>query len=369
MTALLFTPWQLREVRLRNRIGVSPMCQYWARDGFASDWHLVHLGSRAVGGAGLVMTEAAAVEPRGRITPWDLGIWSDEHIPTLSRIAEFIHAYGAVAGMQLAHAGRKGSAMRPWEGGRSLSDEEGGWETIGPSPIPFGGRNNELWRTPRELTEEEIEEVLAAFVAAAQRALQAGFRLVELHFAHGYLGHSFLSPVTNQRADRYGGSFENRTRFAVEAVKRVRAAWPESLPLAMRISASDWIDGGWDIDQTVELAKRLKPLGADLFDCSSGGIAPGVRYDARTAYQVPFAERVLKEVELPTAAVGSITTPKVAEEILQKGQATLIFLARAMLEDPYWPLHSSFELGSRSEINLPPPYEYVLQNPVIASHN
>jgi 2,4-dienoyl-CoA reductase-like NADH-dependent reductase (Old Yellow Enzyme family) len=369
MKPLLFTPWQLREVRLRNRIGVSPMCQYWAKDGFASDWHLVHLGARAVGGAGLVMTEAAAVEARGRITPSDLGIWSDDHIPMLSRIVEFIHAYGAVAGLQLSHAGRKGSATRPWEGGRSLSDEEGGWETVGPSPIPFGGGNNELWRIPHELTEEEIEEVLAAFVAAAQRALAAGFRLVELHFAHGYLGHSFLSPITNQRTDRYGGSFENRIRFAVETAKHVRAVWPVSLPLAMRISASDWIDGGWDIDQTVELAKRLGPLGVDLFDCSSGGIAPGVHYDARTAYQVPFAERVLKEAGLPTAAVGSITKPKIAEEILQKGQATLIFLARAMLDDPYWPLHASFQLGSRSEISLPPPYEYVLQNPVIAAHN
>jgi 2,4-dienoyl-CoA reductase-like NADH-dependent reductase (Old Yellow Enzyme family) len=369
MTSLLFTPWQLREVRLRNRIGVSPMCQYWAKDGFASDWHLVHLGSRAVGGAGLVMTEAAAVEARGRITPWDLGIWSDEHIPMLSRIAEFIHAYGAVAGLQLAHAGRKGSAMRPWESGRSLSDEEGGWETVGPSPIPFGGPNNELARIPHELTEEEIEEVLVAFAAAAQRALRAGFRMVELHFAHGYLGHSFLSPITNRRSDRYGGSFENRIRFAVETVKRVRAVWPVSLPLAMRISASDWIDGGWDIEQTVELAKKLGPFGVDLFDCSSGGIAPGVRYDARTAYQVPFAEKVLKEAGLATAAVGSITKPKIAEEILQKGQATLILLARAMLDDPYFPLHASFELGSRSQMSLPPPYEYVLQNPIIAAHN
>jgi 2,4-dienoyl-CoA reductase-like NADH-dependent reductase (Old Yellow Enzyme family) len=369
MKPLLFTPWQLREVRLRNRVGVSPMCQYWAKEGFASDWHLVHLGSRAVGGAGLVMTEAAAVEARGRITPSDLGIWSDEHIPMLSRIAEFIHGYGAAAGLQLAHAGRKGSVARPWEGGRSLSDEEGGWETVGPSPIAFGGRNNELWRVPHELTESEIEVIISAFVASAQRALFAGFRLVELHFAHGYLGHSFLSPITNQRTDRYGGSFENRIRFAVETARRVRAVWPESLPLAMRISATDWIDGGWDIDQTVELAKRLRPLGVDLFDCSSGGIAPGVRYDTRTAYQVPFAERVLKETGLPTAAVGSITEPKVAEEILQKGQATLIFLARALLDDPYWPLHGSFQLGSRSEIGLPPPYEYVLQNPIIAAHN
>lgn len=369
MKPLLFTPWQLREVHFRNRIGVSPMCQYWAKNGFASDWHLVHLGSRAVGGAGLVMTEAAAVQARGRITPSDLGIWSDEHIPMLSRIAEFIHGYGAVAGVQLAHAGRKGSAARPWEGGRSLSDEEGGWETVGPSPIAFGGPNNQLWRVPHELTEEEIEEVLSAFVAAAQRALVTGFRLIELHFAHGYLGHSFLSPITNQRTDRYGGAFESRIRFAVETAKRVRAVWPTSLPLAMRISATDWIDGGWDIDQTVGLAKRLGPLGVDLFDCSSGGIAPGVRYDTRTAYQVPFAERVLKETGLPTAAVGSITEPKVAEEILQKGQATLIFLARAMLDDPYWPLHGSFQLGTRSEISLPAPYEYVLQNPIIAAHN
>ena len=369
MQPLLFTPYQLREVRLRNRIGVSPMCQYWAKNGFASDWHLVHLGSRAVGGAGLVMTEAAAVEARGRITPGDLGIWSDEHIPMLSRIAEFIHAYGAVSGLQLAHAGRKGSATRPWEGSRSLSDEEGGWETLGPSPISFGTQNNELWRIPHEMTAADIEEVLCAFEAAAQRALRAGFRVVELHFAHGYLGHSFLSPITNQRADRYGGSFENRIRFAVETAKRVRAVWPLSLPLAMRISASDWIDGGWDIEQTVELAKRLGPLGVDLFDCSSGGIAPGVRYDTRTAYQVPFAERVLKEAELPTAAVGSITKPEVAEEILQKGQATLILLARAMLDDPYWPLHASFQLGGRRDISLPPPYEYVLQNPIIATHN
>ncbi len=369
MSALLFTPWKIREVGLRNRIGVSPMCQYWATNGFASDWHLVHLGSRAVGGAGLVMTEASAVEARGRITPADLGIWSDEHIPMLSRIADFIHSYGAVAGVQLAHAGRKGSAARPWEGGRSLSDEEGGWETVAPNSLAFGGPKNELWRVPHELTEEEIAVVQAAFVSAAQRALTAGFRLVELHFAHGYLGHSFLSPITNQRTDRYGGSFENRIRFAIETVQRVRSVWPDSLPLAMRISATDWIDGGWDIEQTVELARRLTPLGVDLLDCSSGGIAPGVRYDTRTAYQVPFAERVLKEVGLPTAAVGSITEPKVAEEILQQGRATLIFLARAMLDDPYWPLHASFQLDIRREVNLPPPYEYVLQNPITATHN
>ncbi len=369
MEPLLFTPWQLRDVGLRNRIGVSPMCQYWAKDGFASDWHLVHLGSRAIGGTALVMTEATAVEARGRITPWDLGIWSDEHLPMLSRISEFIHTYGAVAGLQLAHAGRKGSAARPWEGGRSLSQEEGGWETVGPSAISFGSRRDELWRTPHELTEEEIEKILSAFAAGAQRALEAGFRLIELHFAHGYLGHSFLSPITNQRTDRYGGSFDNRIRFAEETVNRVRAVWPASLPLAMRISATDWIDGGWDVDQTVELARRLGPLGVDLLDCSSGGIAPGVRYDARTAYQVPFAERVLKETGLPTAAVGSITKPEVAEEILQNGQATMIFLARALLDDPYWPLHASFRLGGRHEISLPPPYEYDLQNPIIAAHN
>jgi 2,4-dienoyl-CoA reductase-like NADH-dependent reductase (Old Yellow Enzyme family) len=369
MTAILFSPYQLRDVSFRNRIGVSPMCQYWSHDGFASDWHLVHLGSRAVGGAALVMTEAGAVEKRGRITPYDLGIWSDDHIPMLTNITKFVCEYGAVPGIQLAHAGRKASAQRPWEGGRSIADGDGGWPTVAPSPIAFGGPKNELWKVPAELSVGEIAQIQQAFVAAARRALQAGFRLVELHFAHGYLGHSFLSPISNHRTDQYGGSFENRVRFALETVQQVRQVWPAELPLAMRVSASDWLEGGWDIDQTVQLARLLKPLGIDLLDCSSGGIAPGVKYDARTGYQVPFAEQVQREAGLPTAAVGSITKPIVAEEILQQQKATFIFLARAMLDDPYWPLHASFELDSRSALAMPPSYEYVLKHPIIAAHN
>jgi 2,4-dienoyl-CoA reductase-like NADH-dependent reductase (Old Yellow Enzyme family) len=369
VTALLFTPYKLRDVAFRNRIGVSPMCQYWSHDGFASEWHLVHLGSRAVGGAALVMTEATAVEGRGRITPYDLGIWSDDHIPMLAKITKFIREFGAVPGIQLAHAGRKSSAQRPWEGGRSIADGDGGWPTVAPSPLAFGGPKNELWKVPAELSVGEISQIQQAFVTAARRALQAGFRLVELHFAHGYLGHSFLSPISNRRADQYGGSFENRVRFALETVQQVREVWPTELPLAMRVSASDWLDGGWDIDQTVQLANLLKPLGIDLLDCSSGGIAPGVKYDARTGYQVPFAEQVQREADLPTAAVGSITNPKVAEEVLQQRKATFIFLARAMLDDPYWPLHASFELDSRNKLAIPPSYEYVLKHPIIDTHN
>ena len=369
VTAILFSPYQLRDVAFRNRIGVSPMCQYWSQDGFASEWHLVHLGSRAVGGAALVMTEAAAVEDRGRITPYDLGIWSDDHIPMLANITTFIREYGAVPGVQLAHAGRKASAQRPWEGGRSIADGDGGWPIVAPSSLAFGGPKNELWKVPTELSVGEISHIQQAFVAAARRALRAGFRLVELHFAHGYLGHSFLSPISNHRTDQYGGSFENRVRFALETVQQVREVWPAELPLAMRVSASDWLDGGWDIDQTVQLARLLKPLGIDLLDCSSGGIAPGVKYDARTGYQVPFAEQVQREADVPTAAVGSITKPEVAEEILQQRKATFIFLARAMLDDPYWPLHASFELDSRDKLVIPPSYEYVLKHPIIDTHN
>ena len=315
------------------------------------------------------MTEAAAVEDRGRITPYDLGIWSDDHIPMLANITTFIREYGAVPGVQLAHAGRKASAQRPWEGGRSIADVDGGWPIVAPSSLAFGGPKNELWKVPAELSVGEISQIQQAFVAAARRALRAGFRLVELHFAHGYLGHSFLSPISNHRTDQYGGSFENRIRFALETVQQVREVWPAELPLAMRVSASDWLDGGWDIDQTVQLARLLKPLGIDLLDCSSGGIAPGVKYDARTGYQVPFAERVQREADVPTAAVGSITKPEVAEEILQQRKATFIFLARAMLDDPYWPLHASFELDSRDKLVIPPSYEYVLKHPIIDTHN
>ncbi len=350
--ARLFEPLTLRGVALRNRIVVSPMCEYSSFDGFANNWHLVHLGSRAVGGAGLVFTEAAAVHADGRISPADLGIYRDEHVKKLAEIVTFIHERGAVAGIQLAHAGRKASCAPPWEGGRPLSPEEGGWRPIvAPSASPF----QENGILPHALSLGEIQAVVADFVRAAERALVAGFRVIEIHAAHGYLIHEFYSPLANRRDDAYGGSFENRTRLLRDVVSAVRTVWPEQLPLFVRISASDWLDGGWTIEESVELARGLGPLGVDLIDCSSGGISPNVQIPLAPGYQVPFAERIHKDAQIATGAVGLIVDPHQAEAILQADQADLIIMARQLLRDPYWPLHAAAALGV--DITWPVQYE------------
>ena len=341
----LLTPLAVRGVTLRNRIGVSPMCQYSADDGFANDWHLVHLGSRAVGGAGLVMMEATAVEARGRISAQDTGIWKDDHIEFLTRIAGFIARQGAVPGIQLAHAGRKASTRRPWEGGTAIAPDAGGWLPCAPSGMPFRAEDP----VPEELSPAGIQSVVGAFGAAAQRALAAGFQVVEIHSAHGYLIHQFLSPLSNHRTDEYGGSFDNRIRFALQVAEAVRGAWPEQFPLFLRISATDWVDGGWTADEAVELARRVKPLGVDLIDCSSGGSSPQAKIPLAPGYQVPFAERIRREAGILTAAVGMITTAEQAEEIVQTGKADLVLLAREFLRDPYFALRAGRNLGEKVE--------------------
>lgn len=349
----LFQPLTVKSVTLRNRIGVSPMCQYSSEDGVATDWHLVHLGSRAVGGAALVIAEATAVSSEGRITPGDAGIWAEKHIEPIARINRFIKQQGAVPGIQIAHAGRKASAARPWEGGAHLTDHQGGWPTVAPSAIAFGG---ELNKVPRAMTEADIMKVQNDFVAAGKRSLIAGAEWLELHFAHGYLAHEFLSPLSNQRTDRYGGSFENRIRFALETARAVRAIWPENLPLTVRLSCTDWMPGGWDIEQSVELSHRLKTEGVDLIDCSSGGAVPDAKIPVAQGYQVPFAEKIRREANIATAAVGFIIEPKQADEIIASGQADIVLLARELLRDPYWPEHAAKALGHKDR--LPPPNQY-----------
>ncbi len=347
----LFDPLKIRDVAFRNRIGVSPMCQYSSQDGLANDWHLVHLGSRAVGGAGLVMTEAAAVLPEGRISPDDLGIWTEAHIEPLARCARFISGQGATPGIQLAHAGRKASTASPWKGRGPVTEAQGGWRPVaGPSPIPFDAD----YPVPAPLKLDELTGIAAAFARAAARALQAGFRVLEIHAAHGYLLHEFLSPLSNQRADAYGGSLENRARLVRETVQAVRRVWPENLPLFMRISATDWVEGGWDIAQSVELARQVKPLGVDLIDCSSGALVPNAAIPTTPGYQVPFAERIRREAGVATAAVGLIREAKQADEIIRQGQADLVLLARQMLRDPHWPLRAARELGVK--MNWPAQY-------------
>jgi 2,4-dienoyl-CoA reductase-like NADH-dependent reductase (Old Yellow Enzyme family) len=348
----LFSPLTLRGVTLRNRIGVSPMCMYSCEDGFANDWHLVHLGSRAVGGAAVVITEATAVEARGRISPQDLGIWTDEHIEPLARIARFIESQGAVPGMQLAHAGRKASTARPLEGHHYVDPAHGGWEPIAPSPIAF----DKQYPTPREMTLQDIADVRAAFVAAAKRALAAGIRWLEIHSAHGYLSHSFLSPLSNHRRDQYGGSFDNRIRFLLETAREIRRAMPDALPLSVRLSATDWADGGWDLEQSIELSRGLKSEGVDLIDCSSGGLVPYAKVPLSPGYQVPFAEAIRKQAEIPTAAVGLITEPQQAEEIIASGKADLVYLARQLLRDAYWPIHAAKALGDAERVRAPAQY-------------
>lgn len=347
----LFEPLTIRDITLRNRVFVSPMCQYSSIDGLATDWHLVHLGSRAVGGAGLVFTEAAAVDACGRISPADLGIYSDAHIEQLLRITRFIREQGAAAGIQIAHAGRKASTAAPWLGGKPLGLEESGWSPIvGASPLAF----DEGYQTPHELSEMEIREIVRSFGKAAQRSLEAGFQVVELHGAHGYLLHSFVSPLSNHRDDRYGGGFTGRIRIVREVAEEVRRHWPERLPLFLRLSASDWTPGGWDIEQSIELSKQLKPLGVDLIDVSSGGNVPKVKIPLGAGYQTGFAERIKREAGILTGAVGMITSPVQAQHILQTGQADAVLLAREMLRDPYWPRRAAKELGQ--EIVSPDQY-------------
>lgn len=346
----LFSPLTIRDITLRNRIAVSPMCQYSSVDGFAGDWHLVHLGSRAVGGAGLVFTEAAGVEARGRISPQDLGIYRDDHIAMLQRINRFLHSQGAVSGIQLAHAGRKASTQRPWEGGKPIPESEGGWRVVGPSPIPFDA----AYPTPEPLDAEGIAQVVRAFGEAARRAQEADFQVVEIHAAHGYLLHEFYSPLSNQRTDSYGGSFENRTRLLREVVSEVRRHWPERYPLFVRISATDWTEGGWTAEHSVALARQLKPLGVDLIDASSGGNVPRAAIPVSAGYQTPFAAQIRREADILSGAVGMITSPAQADQILRNGLADLVLLARELLRDPYWPRRAARELNQE----IAPPAQY-----------
>lgn len=356
--ARLFDPLPLRGVTARNRVMISPMCQYSCEDrsGRATDWHFVHLGAFATGGAGIVSVEATAVEARGRISPWDMGLWSDDQIEPLARIARFLRAHGAIPAIQLAHAGRKASVDRPWTGGKSIAPGELGWRVVAPSAIPFDAEH----QTPEALTAQQIGEMVVAFTRATERALAAGFELIELHAAHGYLLHQFLSPASNQRDDEYGGGLEGRMRLPLEVTRAVRAAWPERLPLFVRVSATDWLDHepsrpSWTLEQTVTFARRLRELGVDAIDCSSGGNEAHVRIPAGPGYQAPLAERVRREAGIPTVAIGLITEPAQADQIIRSEQADLVALARAALRNPHWPLHAAIAL--RQPVPLPPQYE------------
>lgn len=346
----LFESLKLREVEFRNRLWVSPMCQYSSANGMPTDWHLVHLGSRAVGGAGLVMQEATAVSPEGRISPSDAGIWSDAHAEAYKRITAFIKSQGAVAGIQLAHAGRKASTAEPWNGGKEVEIENGGWETVAPSAEAFAGD----YPMPREMTKTDIEKATNDFVAATKRALNAGFEVIELHAAHGYLFHEFLSPLSNKRGDEYGGGLENRMRFPLEAARKVRATVPENLPVFVRISATDWTNGGWDLEQSIEFCKGLKEIGIDLIDVSTGGNVPNAQIPVAPNYQVSFAAEIRKRIGIKTGAVGMITEPQQAENILLKGEADAILMAREFLRDPYFPFAAAKELGG--EVAVPKQY-------------
>ena len=349
--SVLFSSLRLRGVDFRNRIFVSPMCQYSATDGLANPWHLVHLGSRAVGGASLVMVEATAVTPEGRISPGDMGLWSDAHAEALKPIAQFIKAQGAIPGIQLAHAGRKASVDAPWRGGKPLTATSGSWRTLAPSALAFAPGSP----VPHALDREEIDQILEAFVAATKRALAAGFEVVELHMAHGYLLHEFLSPLSNQRDDDYGGNLENRARFPRRVAEAVRAHWPEHLPVFVRISATDWVEGGWDLPQSIQLARWLKDAGTDLIDCSSAGLVGNARLPAGPGFQTPFATAIRQQAGIATGAVGFITDPVQAEHIVATGLADVVFMAREFLRDPYWPLHAARELGV--DMHWPAQYE------------
>ncbi|HUH18456.1 NADPH dehydrogenase NamA [Albibacterium sp.] len=349
--SILFSPLSIGEITFKNRIVVSPMCQYSSQDGFANDWHLVHLGSRAVGGAALVITEATSVTPEGRISPEDLGIWKDEHITGLKKITDFIHQQGSVAGIQLSHAGRKASCSSPWNGRTQLSLEEGGWQTLAPSAIAF----QETDRIPTVLDTEGIKKIIDSFQAAAKRALNAGFKLIEIHAAHGYLINEFLSPLSNKREDEYGGSFENRIRLLLEVIKAIREVWPPSYPLFVRISATDWVENGWQIEDSINLSKILKTIGVDLIDCSSGGVITGVKIPLVPGYQSPLAEEVRKNANILTGAVGLITDAEQAEQILQDGKADMILFARESLRNPHLPL--SFAQKLNEDMEWPIQYE------------
>ncbi|HEX8289285.1 MAG TPA: NADH:flavin oxidoreductase/NADH oxidase [Pyrinomonadaceae bacterium] len=339
----LFEKLRLRDIEFRNRIWVSPMCQYSSEDGMPTDWHLVHLGSRAVGGAGLVIQEATAVSPEGRISPSDAGIWSDEQAEAYKRIVAFIKSQGAVAGIQIAHAGRKASTAEPWNGGKIVDEGYGGWETVAPSAIAFAND----YPTPREMTKDDIEKATNDFVAAAKRSVEAGFEVIEIHAAHGYLFHEFLSPLSNERTDEYGGSLENRMRFPLEVAAKVREIIPQNLPVFVRISATDWTENGWDLEQSIEFCKKLKEIGIDLIDVSTGGNVPNAKIPVAPNYQVPFAKEIREKVGIATAAVGMITDPKQAEEILQKGEADAVLLARQFLREPYFVFRAARELGEK----------------------
>ena len=346
----LFSSFQLREKTFKNRIFVSPMCQYSSEHGMPNDWHLVHLGARAVGGAALVMVEATAVSPEGRISPWDSGMWTDDHAAAFQRITAFIKAQGCIPGIQLAHAGRKASIDVPWRGDEPLSPDRGGWQPIAPSPLAFQDRS----RVPAEMTSVDVEKAVAQFCSAAQRSVQAGFEVLELHMAHGYLLHEFLSPLSNRRKDEFGGALENRERFPLKVAEKVREVWPESLPLFVRISCTDWVEKGWDLRQSIDFCKRLKGLGIDLIDCSSGGLVPEAVVPVGPGYQVSFAAAIRREVGIPTGAVGYITEPFQAEQILATDQADVIIMAREMLRQPYWPLHAARTLN----VDIPWPNQY-----------
>lgn len=357
MKSKLFTPLTVRDVTFRNRVFVSPMCQYSSRDGLPTDWHMVHLGSRAVGGAGLVMVEATAVTAEGMISPDDSGIWSDAHAEAFAPIVRFIQSQGAIAGIQLAHAGRKASTDLPWTGGGPLSPEQRGWQPVAPTNEPFATDHP----VPHALSVKGIEAVIEAFVAGAKRALVAGFQVLEIHMAHGYLLHEFLSPLANKRNDEFGGDLDNRLRLPLRVAEAVRAVWPKELPLFVRISSTDWVEKGWDIVQSVELCKRLKSLGIDLIDCSSGFVVPEEKIPFGPGFQVPFAARIRKEAGIATGAVGYVSDPFQAEQIVATGQADCVLLAREMLRDPYWPIHAAQALGD--EAVWPPQYQRAKHRP------
>jgi 2,4-dienoyl-CoA reductase-like NADH-dependent reductase (Old Yellow Enzyme family) len=346
----LLSPLTIRDIKLSNRVAVSPMCMYSAVDGFANDWHLVHLGSRATGGAGLIIQEATAVSAEGRITPGDLGLYKEEHIEMLQRITSFIHQQGAVAGVQLAHAGRKASCARPWEGGKQLKKNESGWTTFAPS----ANAHNPEDEAPQALNVEGIQKVISDFRIAAKRAFDAGYKLIDIHAAHGYLIHQFLSPLSNRRTDSFGGSFENRIRLLLEIVQAVRTVWPLNLPLFVRLSATDWSEGGWNIEESVKLASILKERGVDLIDTSSGGMVHNAKVPVGPGFQVPFAKRIKNDSGILTSAVGLITNVQQAEDILQKGEADLILIARESLRNPYFALNAAKLLGD--EIEWPQQY-------------
>ena len=351
----LFSPLTIKDICFRNRIGVSPMCQYSSIEGAATDWHMVHLGSRAVGGAGLVMAEATAVSAEGRITPGCAGIWNDQQVEALIPINRFIKQQGATAGVQIAHAGRKGSSQRPWDGGAHLDDEQGGWPVIGPSDQPFDSDGTRLWKKPQQMSVDDIKTMQQDFVSAAKRALSAGYELLEIHGAHGYLLHSFFTPLVNNRTDNYGGELRNRARMMLETVEAVRAVWPENLPLAVRLSAADWIDDGLTIEDNIQMAKWLKERGVDLVDCSGGGATPAARSSVgtRTADQVELAGLVRQQADIGSMAVGGITDPQQAENIIASGTADMVLLARQLLRDPYWPMHAAQALGVSPKEHIP----------------